>query len=205
MKKIISFALVSVMIVLLTACIPEAVKKLDKMPVIEFSIDGIFFDESDLSVAKSTYSSRTDYMSNHMGPYDDAGNWMPEDDTVYSMPYADSGDPDMEMMFGYWFIQPFVSSSIQHMGTRTDGFLILGKYRIGDNATQLINDLTGMADVRDIPDGYTVLFDDGTDKITINKRGNDAVFLRCIVGSKGLEITIENNLIIMVRMSKDIV
>jgi len=200
MKKIIFFTSALFMIMLLSACETGAVKMLDQMPKVEFSIDGIFFGETDLSVAKSTYSLRADYMSNHMGPTDDAGNWMPEDDTVYSMPYVDSGDPNMEMVFGYWFIQPLTSSSIENMGTRTDGFLILGKYRIGENATQLINDLTGFSDTKDIQTGYTVLFDDTADKMTTNKRGNDTILLRCTVGSKNLEITIENDLIVMVRM-----
>jgi len=177
----------------------DAVKRLERMPEIEFSIDGIIFGEADLSIAKSKYSSRDDYKSNEMGPTDAAGNFMPEDDTVYSMPHLGSDDPEMEMRFGYWFIQSLSGGGIYNMGTRTEGFTVLGKYRIGDNASNLIYDILGIADINDIPTGYTVFFDDGTDMVDVNKRGEE-ISLRCIVGNKGLEVAIENNLIIQVRM-----
>jgi hypothetical protein len=89
-----------------------------------FTIDGIELGVTDLNVAKLKYAGRSDYMSNLMN--DDT------EDTVYSMPYMDDGNPDNDMEFGYIFVQPLDRSAITYIFVRDNGFLFMGKYRVGD-------------------------------------------------------------------------
>ena len=178
----------------------SGVEKLHEMPIIELSIDGILLGVTDLSVAKSKYSSRNDYLSNEMGQNDAEGNFIPSEDTVYSMPYRDDEDPEKQMMFGYLFVQPFDSDSISWMYTREAGFLCLGKYRIGDDAATLLSDICGYSSVTDFPDGENVFFDDGANSVLLDKKDIGSFSLSYSLDGRSVFVIVEDEIIMSVNI-----
>ena len=165
------------------------IAQLEKMPLIEFSIDGIMLGETDLSVAKSKYSSREDYMTNLMGNNEDHNN----EDTVNSMPYEDDDNPDNDMDFGYLFVQPVNGSSIQVMFSTDSTLLCLGKYRVGDDASLLLNDFFGFDDITVLKSGEYIFYNDNSSKLTLTKWDNGEFLLACNISENHLRIWAENS------------
>ena len=180
---------------------PMQIVQLEQMPPIEFTVDGIVVGETDLSVAKSAYSSRADYMSNPMGPGEPGVDWTPTADTVYSMPWGGDEGSEMQMLFGYFFSQPLDGAYIQTVFIRDPDFLVSGKYRVGNAASLLLGDLIGIEDITHLQDGITVFYSDDTSNLALDKVDNETFTLSSSIGNKRIGIRINENFITYFSLS----
>lgn len=167
---------------------------LEHMLSIEFSVDGTVLGVTDLGLAKSKYSSRADYMSNPMmRNYDPDVEWVPTEDTVYSMPWSDDEGSDLQHHFGYIFVQPFYSSGVEEVFIRTPGFLLLEKYSVGDDPTTLLNDFFGIEDVTKLRIGENVAFEDDSGIALLDKTDDANFEIWLDFNNKRLSVKVENN------------
>jgi hypothetical protein len=152
----------------------------DELSDIIFSIDGLVFGEMNIDDVFAKYSGRDDFRPT---PEERAGlidGWLvTEAHVAYSM-RDDSTN-------GYWFIQEFDADIISR-AIVTEPWLLLGRYYIGDDATQLLTDLN-------VSDTDFYSFDNGW--VQTSPRDSNHFALTFVQGNLQVTFTIENGLISM--------
>ena len=120
---------------------------------IVFSVDGIILGETSIDTVRAKYSGRSD---THYGASDNA---------LFVTSEAIDGAS------GFYIAQYQGASAVTHIFVSDSslGWLILEKYRIGDNASTLLCDFTGLNDVTSLDAGDTEIMQESGRLITITK------------------------------------